>query len=254
MSPSTAARSRGSCLARLGRDRRGIALTEFAFAAPIFLTLVLTGLELTNLALAHLRLSQMAMTVADNAGRVTTGIDEANIYEVFAGAEAVANGLDFAAHGRMVLSSLEPNGQTGADEGQMIAWQRCWGGGAFDPAYGVEGTGATDATLATGMGANGAMIAAAPGTAVMFVEVTYDYQPLVAAAGFVAPTIRYESAFNVRGRQNNAISNTQGLALMDCPPLSTPAPAPVTVPSGDPTPSVISGRGGRRRTMGGLRP
>jgi len=62
-------------LRSLRRDSRGLALTEFAFAAPIFLTLVLAGLELTNLALAHLRVSQMAMTVADNAGRVTSGID-----------------------------------------------------------------------------------------------------------------------------------------------------------------------------------
>ena len=54
------------------------------------------------------------------------------------------------------------------------------------------------------------------GTAVMFVEVTYDYQPLVSTGFFTAPTIRYESAFNVRGRQNNAISNTQGLTVKSC--------------------------------------
>ena len=87
-----------------------MAMVEFAFAAPIFLTLVLTGLELSNLALAHLRVSQMAMTVADNAGRVTSGIDEANIIETFTGAQAIAEGLDFTANGRIVLSSLENNG------------------------------------------------------------------------------------------------------------------------------------------------
>ncbi len=202
-------------LARLRRDRRGLALTEFAFAAPIFLTLVLTGLELSNLALAHMRVSQMAMTVADNAGRVSSGIDEANVYEVFAGAESIAEGLDFKPHGRMVLSSLEDNGETGSQAGQTIVWQRCWGSGNYNPTYGLEGEGATDSSLAQGMGAS-PKITAAPGTAVMFVEVSYAYQPLVSTGFFTPPTIRYESAFNVRGRLNNAITNSQGLAVQSC--------------------------------------
>ena len=76
-------------LRRLARNERGLAFIEFAFAAPVLLLLILGGLELANYALSHLRVNQIAMTVADNAGRVTTGIDEANIYEVFAGAEVI---------------------------------------------------------------------------------------------------------------------------------------------------------------------
>ncbi|QYJ06470.1 TadE/TadG family type IV pilus assembly protein [Qipengyuania flava] len=204
-------------LANLRRDTRGLALIEFAYAAPIFLTMVLTGLELSNLALAHMRVSQMAMTVADNAGRVTSGIDEANIYEVFAGAEVTAGGIDFEDNGRMVLSSLEDNGKNGSNAGQVITWQRCWGNDTtILPAYGEEGDGADDDSLEDGLGAGTNKIAAMSGTAVMFVEVTYQYQPLVTTGFFDAPTIRYESAFNVRGRQNNAISNTQGLTVHSC--------------------------------------
>ncbi|AXK42941.1 TadE/TadG family type IV pilus assembly protein [Erythrobacter aureus] len=204
-------------LKTLRQDTRGLALIEFAFAAPIFLTLVLTGLELSNLALANMRVSQMAMTVADNAGRVNAGIDEANIYEVFAGAAVIAKGLDFESNGRMVLSSLEDNGRRNRGAGQMIGWQRCWGGDtSIEPAYGEEGDGRRDASLADGLGAEGRRITAAPGTAVMFVEVTYDYQPLISTGFFDPPRIRHESAFNVRGRQNNRISNTQRLAVMSC--------------------------------------
>lgn len=204
-------------LAKLRRDTRGLAMIEFAFVAPLFLTLVLTGLELSNLALAHLRVSQMAMTVADNAGRVTSGIDEANIYEVFTGAEVTAGGLDFEANGRMVLSSLEDNGKNGSNAGQTIVWQRCWGDDtSVTPAYGVEGDGKNDDSLEDGLGAGSDKITALDDTAVMFVEVTYDYQPLVSTGFFTAPTIRYESAFNVRGRQNNEISNTQNLTVMSC--------------------------------------
>lgn len=199
------------------RDRRGLALTEFAFAAPIFLVLVMTGLELSNLALAHLRVSQMAMTVADNAGRVTAGIDEANIYEVFTGAEYVGGGLDFENNGRLVISSLQHNQLTGRDEGQTIVWQRCWGDDtSIEPAYGEQGDGKTDSSLRQGLGSGSNRITALRDTAVMFVEATYDYQPLVSTGFFPPPTIRYESAFNVRGRQNNTISNTQSLTRLTC--------------------------------------
>lgn len=204
-------------LARVRTDECGVAFVEFAFIAPVLLFLVLGGLEIVNYAVAQLKVSQIAMTVADNAGRVTTGIDEANVYEVFAGAGVIGKSMDFEKHGRVVLSSLQDNGQTGGNHGQMINWQRCWGDLPVDPAYGTQGTGRTDDTLQDGMGAAGNKITSIPGTAVMFVEVSYDYQPLISDTILpVAGTIRRETAFNVRGRQNNDISNTQNLALKSC--------------------------------------
>lgn len=206
------------CLAdRLRRDERGLAFVEFGLVAPILLFLILGGLELVNYALAHLRVNQIAMTVADNAGRVVTGIDEANVYEVFAGAEVIGVPIDFEANGRIVLSSLQDNGLNGNRAGQMINWQRCWGELDVAPAYGVEGTGRNDDDLAGGMGPASSRIFSTPNTAVMVVEVTYEYQPLISNTIFpVSGRIRHESAFNVRGRQNNNISNTQSLAMLDC--------------------------------------
>jgi hypothetical protein len=199
-------------------DTSGIALTEFAFSLPILLSLIFGGLETANYALAHMRVSQLAMTVADNAGRVDTTIDESQIYEVFEGANLVGQSLDFEDHGRIVLSSLQPNGMSGSDEGQMINWQRCWGNlTTATPRYGLEGTGRYNDDLADGMGPAGNKITSAPATAVMFVEVTYEYQPLVTQLDILGPReIRYESAFNVRERTNQDITNTQGLAVKSC--------------------------------------
>ena len=203
-------------LSRLLRDETAVAFVEFAYVAPVFIALVLAGLELTNLALAHLRVSQIAMSVADNAGRTPTGIDEAHIHEVFAGASVMGGDLDFKKHGRIVLSSVEENGRTGAEQGQWIRWQRCWGEATVEPAYGKQGAGQTNAQLREGLGETGNRISAVPGTALMFVEATYQYQPLVGSAFLFNPVIRYESAFNVRGRQNNAITNTQSLQQLSC--------------------------------------
>jgi Flp pilus assembly protein TadG len=205
----------------LWRDQSGVAMIEFALTLPIVVVLGLGALETANLALAHLRVSQIAMTVADNAGRVTSAIDEVDIVEVFAGAESVGQAIDFQQNGRVVLSSLQDNMNTNATlRGPMINWQRCFGSLAVAPSYGREGKGRSDATLRPGMGPAGREIAALANTAVMFVEVSYNYQPMVKAV-LRPQVIRYESAFNVRERTLLNITNTTGRAVATCPPAGS---------------------------------
>ncbi|MBD2841747.1 TadE/TadG family type IV pilus assembly protein [Erythrobacter rubeus] len=210
-------RSERASVRELKNETEGVVLIEFALILPLLITLIFGCLELANYALSHLRVSQIALTVADNAGRVQTSIDEVDIYEVFEGARTVGDPIDFAANGRLVLSSLQNNEQTGSDAGQMINWQRCMGQLDVDPAYGEEGDGRNNDDLEDGLGPAGNKIVAADGTAVMFVEVTYTYQPLI-NLGFInnASEIRYESAFNVRERANQDITNTQSLTTNDC--------------------------------------
>lgn len=192
-------------------------MIEAAFALPILFLMIFGGLEIAHMAMSHLRVNQIAITVADNAGRVRTGIDESNIYEVFSGANLIGDTISFEDRGRIVLSSLEPNGKEGSSEGQKITWQRCFGDLDVEPRYGEQGDGANDAALADGLGAEGNRIQSAEGTAVMFVEVTYRYTPLVAGIpGWGPQLVRYESAFNVRERTNQNITNVQNLAVRGC--------------------------------------
>ena len=213
----------------LGRSTSGLALTEFAFALPVLLTLGLAGLETGNLAMAHLRVSNIAVLTADNASRVRDSIDEADVVEVFTGARRAGANINFAARGRIVLSSIENNGTK-----QWIRWQRCDGALNVAPSYGrpktaagadiTDGTeifnsdrttqattGASSPTLQTipaaGMGPSGRQIAAASGTAIMMVEVTYTYQPIIPNSWLNGIQIRYESGFNVRQRVNQSIQN-----------------------------------------------
>lgn len=205
-------------LVRLRRAQAGVAMVEFALAAPLVLLAILGGLEIANYALAQFRVSQMAMTVADNAGRVPTTIDETDVFQTFAGANIIGKALDFENRGRIVLSSVEDNDQSGGSSGQYIRWQRCFGKLDVKPRYGFEGAGKTSSELADGIGAPYHRIKAVPNTAMMFVEVTYKYQPLFSGAYAykMGDTIRYETAFNVRGRQNQAITNTTGRQPQIC--------------------------------------
>jgi hypothetical protein len=95
-----------------------MALVEFALSLPLVVALGVGGIELANFALTNVRVNQIALSVADNAGRVTSRIDEANIVEVFAGARVTGEPINFQENGRIVLSSLEHNGLDDDDEGR----------------------------------------------------------------------------------------------------------------------------------------
>lgn len=199
-----------SFVTRLRADQQGLALVEFAYSLPLLLVLSMSGLEVAHLAIAHMKISQIATLVADNASRVRISIDEADVNEIFTGAELSSAGLNFKANGKIILSDLEPNGLAPPNTGQYIRWQRCYGSSNFTSSYGVTGSGKTDPGL-QGMGPSGNKISSMPGTAVMFVEVAYSYQPLISESIFGPRTIRYSSAFNVRERTDQTIKNAGNL-------------------------------------------
>ncbi|WP_338426595.1 TadE/TadG family type IV pilus assembly protein [Sphingopyxis kveilinensis] len=185
---------------RLAQSNRGSVMLEMAFSIPFLILVGFGGLEIANLTLAHTRVSQLGLNTADNAARIAAGsnltqpqVREIDINEVFAGAERQVAGLGFENNGRIILSSLQRNN----DGGQTIKWQRCFGNLEVASAYGVEGTGATG-TGFPGMGPAGREVKAAAGTAIMFVEVTYEYQPLLFGAWLGPRTIRSTAAYNVR--------------------------------------------------------
>lgn len=184
---------------RLLRDRRGNALMETAFLLPVLLGLGLGGMELTNLAVANMRVGQLASALADNASRIAIDsntplpvVREVDVNELLASTLENGTKLDLINKGRIILSSLEVDPSSGD---QWIHWQRCAGKKLFTSSYGVEGTkgGSFD-----GMGEPGEKAEALPDIAVMFVEIAYDYQPLVGEKWIGKRTLRYTASFMVR--------------------------------------------------------
>ena len=193
-------------------DTSGLALLEFAFTAPVMLLIGMAGMETANLAVSHLQVSQIAMLVADNASRVRESIDEADIREIFTGADLTGDAIDFSPNARIILSNLEVNGRTGSEAGQWIRWQRCYGGNtSYGSSYGQENDGRYDSSLAAGIGPAGNKISASPSTAINFAEVIYDYEPLISDRFFGDTVIRYESAFVARERDDHALKNASSI-------------------------------------------
>ncbi|MEH3046864.1 TadE/TadG family type IV pilus assembly protein [Sphingomonas adhaesiva] len=202
---------RPSLSRRLARDTSGVAMTEFALALVFMLPIALTGVEVGNLAVTVLRLNQIAMMAADNVARVRATIDENDINEVMTGVRFAGENIKFGDQGRVIVSTVEDNGQTGANAGYKITWQRCFGKKNVTSAYGVAGDGATNSSMATGMGPSTNKIRPVSGSALAFAEVRYTYQPLV-GTGFM-PTMELSAiqSFTVRDRASQTLTNISNL-------------------------------------------
>lgn len=192
-------------LKRLARNKSGLALTEFAYALPVFTGLGMFGLETANLTLTSLRVSQAALNLSDNASRMgqavsnttTRTVYESDVNQMLAGVGLQAGDIDILQRGRVILSSLERNG----DGGQWIHWQRCKGIANYQSEYGPEDTGATGTTF-PGMGETGNEVTASAGTGVMYVEIVYEHEPLFGDLFYENKVIRHEAVFNIRDNRN----------------------------------------------------
>ncbi len=219
-------RRSGNLPGRLWRDSSGLALVEFAYMLPIMLVLITSGAELANYSITSMRLSALALQVADNASRMGEGdplaakkITEAQVNDLLQGALAQGGNLNIngsyseeQASGpalaknkaRIVISSLEPDAVHAGKN--YIHWQRCYGQATdYTPQYGEEGDDNLD-----GMGPTGRQVYAAPNTAVIFVEVHYRYEPLF-------PLIRPEK-FGIMNYRD--INNVAAMVVRDDRDLS----------------------------------
>lgn len=207
-------------LRRLAADRRGLAMLEFGLALPVVLVLGCYGVETANLAIAILRVSQIASNLADNGSRMgamtslsTVQLRELDVNNALQAARLQGQALGLGTNGRVTMSSLE-NIQQSYDTApvQRIHWQRCFGlksGSGYDSSYGTTSvTAGTDATKAnagttsTGMGDSGAVVTTVSGTALIFVEINYDYQRLFGSAFMGPAKLHYVASFLVRDRRD----------------------------------------------------
>ena len=207
-------------LRRLARDRSGLAMIEMAYAAPFLMLLGLGGVEVANYAIIHMRVSQLAVSLADNASRakqeVVSGVPrmrEVDVNEAFTAAIVQAGQLDVAANGRLILSSLEVNDEGG----QWSHWQRCFGEAPYASSYGEQGDGAEGTELA-GMGPAGRQVQAETGYAIMFAEVSYEYQPIMLGDFIEDRRISKVAAMFVRDNRDlsQLFNPAPGAAVNDC--------------------------------------
>lgn len=203
------------------RDARsGVALLEFALSLPILLVMSLTGAELTNYITTRMRIAQIALHLADNAARIGSGsqlaaktITETDINDLFTGADLQSGELALFTNGRVIISDLEPIANPNSTAKFKIVWQRCKGSKTTHPStYGTAGQ-----TNLTGMGPTGRQATAPDNGATMFVEVYYEYQPLVKTSLSPTSNMTETASMMVRDtRDLTQVYNTEGATISTC--------------------------------------
>ncbi len=171
-----------------------MSLVEFGFSAPLLLLMISGGTELANYSITKMRVSALALQVADNASRMGEGnllqskkITEAQINDLLQGALAQGGSLNINGlsserqandtrvanpKARIIISSLEPDPVNVGKN--YIHWQRCYGQAtSYTPQYGAQG-----ANNLSGMGPTGRQVYAPANNSVIFVEVHYRYEPI----------------------------------------------------------------------------
>ena len=213
--------TRRGWLRQLRDEASGVALVEFAYSLPLIVGIGAFGIEVSNYAIVNLRISQIALSLADNASRVgrssnltSQQLREIDLNDILQGVRLQGAGINLTKHGRITLSSLENVRQSYDSEAvQRIHWQRCIGlksGVGYDSSYGSSSANAgktatisdkgTDAPA--GMGAAGAAISSPEDSGVMFVEINYEYQPLFGGMLLSNRKIHYTASFIVRDKRD----------------------------------------------------
>ena len=186
---------------QIARNCSGVAALEFALSMPFLLTAGLYGAETANLALVNMKVSQMAIHIADNASRIgdTSQISNRKIFEgdvndlLFGSHLQGGPSLDFYERGRTIISSYEVFDPSISCSGGLCAgglltngaffihWQRCKGKKVWPSSYGNQ------LAAAERNGPIGYEVLPELGGAVIFVEVAYDYKPLVSHTSLAQP-------------------------------------------------------------------
>ncbi len=192
-------------LATLRRDTSGLAMIELAYSLPLLLGLGMYGTETAMYVQANMKVSQIALAVADNASRVGDNSDlavkqiyEGDINTILSGAATMSNMSDFYDNARVVVSSVEQN----AAGKPYIHWQRCKGNIGYVSPYGIEGTGKNDNALQDGIGPANQKAKPVDGSAVIFAEVAMDYQAIFGLAPFSNNRIVHRAAMAVRDQRD----------------------------------------------------
>lgn len=167
---------------KLRSDASGISMVEFALVLPVILTLGLYGAEVARMANTKMKVSQIALSLADNASRlgqtdnsgVTPTITENDVEAILNGALRQGRSIGLEENAKVILSSLE---YEDPEDKQFIAWQRCIGDVDWDSRYGNDSDkNGLNGDELPGMGEGSTQITAQSGSAVMFVEIRYEFE------------------------------------------------------------------------------
>ena len=162
-----------------GSDNRATVSVELALTLPLLITLLGSGLEITNYVLIHQKVERTSATISDLVAQ-SARMTESEMTSLFSATEYVMKPFDLATDGNVVVSSISASG----GNPPVISWQRSSGGGHNGSRFGAEGAAAS---LPAGLSVR-------DGENIIACEAYYHYRPML-FKGVVEETTLYRYAF-----------------------------------------------------------
>jgi len=155
-------------LRRLIGGREGISLIEFAFMAPILVSLLIGSFEIARFVLLNQKLNRLASNSSDLVTRSET-MSEAELINIFAAGEFITSPFRMGNDGVVIISSVSNPGPNDTTP-PVVNWQqRSDVTVTFPSEVGVEGG---QATLPGGLSLR-------VGQDIIISEVIYDFKPVM---------------------------------------------------------------------------
>lgn len=180
-----------SCCRRIGRmtrDKRAVSAIEFAFLAPVMITMYVGAVELSNALTINRRTSAVTSTAADLVAQVKT-VSTADLQDIGSAATSVMAPYPTTPLKIVLSSVVADQNNTG-----KVAWSYAINGGT---PRAVNSTYPTPAGLTE---ANSSVIVA---------EVTYAFAPLTTLTVFGAPVaFNMNRTFYARPRRSLTVAKT----------------------------------------------
>jgi Flp pilus assembly pilin Flp len=169
-----------SGIRRFLEDRSGVAAVEFGLSISILVVILMGCFETGRYLLLRQKLDRASTAVSDLVTRSSSPLTNADLTQIFQGADDTVMPFYVPARIRMVVSSLK-----GTDDPTKptVLWQ-CWGGGSLGGQVSRVGT----------EGGEGKVPSYFPVTKdenVVIAEVLYHYEPILFDGIFSEDTVRH---------------------------------------------------------------
>ena len=176
----TAFRNARERLRALARATRGSVIIEFAVACPVFVLLLLGGVDLSRLIMLHQKLDRVASGLGDLVAQADE-LTQSQMGQIFEATAHVANPFDFARDGVVIVSSISVTGGS-----PRINWQATGGGSLVASSRIGSGSGSL-VTLPAGLAVTGT-------DTLITAEVFFLFEPLF-GLGFISGSQLYHRSF-----------------------------------------------------------
>jgi len=160
---------------------RGSVLVETSLLIPVFLVLVMGGIEMSRYILLDHKIARVSFNAADLTAR-SEEPTVADVAQVFEAVEYIAEPFALGSDGTVIISSLS---RAVGSEDILVNWQET--GGGTGSAVSQIGSAGEVANLPSGF-------ALREGQAVIVGETFYDYEPFF-FSGFIEPRTVYHASF-----------------------------------------------------------